>query len=261
MYGLKCLSDRVNEPVIARIGAALWSRVGARLEPSDLSWASGVLGNDGKELLWCVLMEQEVVDREGRISGSALARMLELLCRGTEEEYADLKIVWTLPMQHPDAEVLGSSYRGALLKAIDASQEELMITSPFLEESGVNCLTQAVLRALSRNVEITVITCSANDIGSYQSKALENLRREAVGRGKKMRVFSICEKANFIFHAKIVVSDAKHFVVGSANVTGRGLGGHVECGVSGSGPQAEVIANVLSKTIESGIAYLVFSTI
>lgn len=260
MDGLKRLLEELDAASIARLGAALWAKTGSRISPADLSWASSILGRDGGELLWSTLVEEGVVDREGKISGVALAEMLGRLCSGPRGDASEARVVWTLPKQHPDADVLGASYREAILQTIDACERELIFSSPFLEESGVNWLTEAIVRALSRNVEISVITHRADDIGSWQSKALENLRREAQVRGKKLTVYSVSEELNFMVHAKIAVSDAETFVVGSANVTGQGLGGHLECGVCASGSQAIVIKSVLTKTIGSGMACLVFST-
>ncbi|MBN2034496.1 MAG: hypothetical protein JW836_14575 [Deltaproteobacteria bacterium] len=260
MDGLRRLQEKLDQGSLARLGAALWAKIGSTISPVDLSWSVSLLGSGGGKLLWSTLVEQGVVDREGKVSGVILARMLERLCGKPEEETSDIRVVWTLPKQHPDADLLGSSYREAILQTIDACKRELILSSPFLEESGVNWFTEAVVRALSRNVQITVITHRADDIGSLQSKALENLRREAQDRGKKLTVYSVCEELNFMVHAKIAVSDANTFVVGSANVTGQGLGGHLECGVCASGAQAIVIKSVLARAIGSGMAALVYST-
>ncbi len=58
-------------------------------------------------------------------------------------------------------------------------------------------------------------------------------------------------------HAKVFVADREHGYVGSANITGAGLGRHVEIGVELSGPQIEKFVRVLVALEHAGTLVLV----
>lgn len=260
MSRLQKLCSILDETKLARLGAALWSNIGKRVELRGLTWAIPLLGLGGDCLLYEVLQESGVFDQDGKVSSIALSRCLETLAGGDPLRNGDFVVVWTLPTQHPDFNILGYTYKEAVISVIESANREIIMTSPFLQERGMNFIMGSLKRALWRDVEITILTHDASDVGSVQSQALDELRKEAGYQHKKLYVYAARSDTGYLLHAKIFVVDEESLVMGSANITGQGFGGHLEAGVVGRTLQAKQIKAVLKRTISSGMAKLIFST-
>lgn len=169
---------RLNTERLRRLGAALWFRSGMQLCPLDLDWAVALLGERGDHLLWEELQAAGVLDLKNQVNPRALAQWLGSLAEEEGGKEAP-RLVWTLPEMHPAASELGSTYLEAILGTIEAAQQELIMTSPFLQERGIKEILNAVVRALRRGVRLIVLTHAAEDLASQQSLALETIRREA----------------------------------------------------------------------------------
>lgn len=251
---------KLDQDKLRRLGAALWARIGSRIELSDLTWALSLFGPSGDQLVWDAAREAGVIDAEGVLLPGPLARWLGILSRGEVTEIEDSRLVWTLPPQHPEAGLLGDSYKNALIEAIAGAEHELILVSPFLHERGVVLLTNALLQALWRKVEVTVITQQANEISSDQSRALEHLRKEAELSMLPLHVYVETEKYGGMLHAKIAIADSRRLVIGSANITGAGLTSHLEAGFVIRSTDAFMAKRIITQAISSGMVTLLFST-
>jgi len=156
--------------------------------------------------------------------------------------------------------IKGASYRKTLIKIINQTQHELLLISPFLHERGVVTLTESILAALSRGVMVTIITHEIEDIGSGQSRAIEELRREAHRMSSRLDVYTANLDSRHLLHAKLCVSDRERLVLGSANISGSGLHNHLEAGVVLGRYQALEAMGVINGLIESGLAKRTIAT-
>lgn len=261
MSRLNELSERLDDRKLARLGAALWFKVGSRIGITDLGWALPLLGQDGDRLIWEALKECSTLSAVGTLEPVALARFLGGLSTRKRNLLGGVpRLVWTLPPQHPQAERLGSTYNEAILELIKESQAHLLMTSPFLQEQGLSSLMATLVEALGRGVKITVLTHAAENLASSQSVALENLRREAERLGKSLSVYTAVTPAGSMLHAKLVLADSSKMVIGSANLTGPGLEQNMEAGVVLGEREASEIRMVVEGLITGGLVKLVFNT-
>lgn len=249
---------RLNADRVRRLGAALWFRCGFRLQLQDLDWAVPLLGEGGDCLLWQELQAAGILDAENRIRPRALARWLVRLTEDSLDTTPQL--VWTLPDAHPASRELGSTYRLAVLDTVEAAQRELVITSPFLQQSGVIEVLSAVVGALKRGVRLIILTHKVSDLASGQSVALETIRREAERIGGHLTVYSVPIGGGDLLHAKLVIADSKRMVLGSANLTGPALTTNFEAGVVLGSEEALIARRIVQGLIDASIAVKVFST-
>lgn len=251
------LSTRLDGNKLARMGAALWSQIGRKVGLSDLSWGLGLLGPTGDRLILEALYAGGAVNKDGVLGAPSLARWLEDLTGSG----CSPRLVWTLPSKHPMAAKMGASYTEAILGVIGSARSELVMTSPFMQEHGISSLLEALVDALGRGVKLTVLTHHADDLGSAQSIAVEELRREATRLGKTLRVFTADAPVGSMLHAKLVIADEDVMVLGSANLTGPGLEQNIEAGVVlGGGREAKTAKQVIAELAGAGLVRMVFDT-
>jgi len=244
---------KIEKEDLGRFGAALWFLVGTRIKLGDFAWVLPILGTHGDRLLFNSLRESGAIDEEGILQPVPTALWLANNA-GDKTSIAHLPhLVWTLPSQHPDCSVKGASYRKTLIKIINQTQHELLLISPFLHERGVVTLTESILAALSRGVMVTIITHEIEDIGSDQSRAIEELRREAHRMSLRLDVYTANLDSRHLLHAKFCISDRERLVLGSANISGSGLHNHFEAGVVLGRYQALEAMGVINGLIESGL--------
>jgi phosphatidylserine/phosphatidylglycerophosphate/cardiolipin synthase-like enzyme len=251
------LSIRLDGNKLARMGAALWSQIGREIGVSDLSWGLGLFGPAGDRLILDALHAGGAVDKDGVLGAPSLARWLgDLTGSGGIP-----RLVWTLPASHPMAAKIGDSYTKAILGVIGNTRSELVMTSPFMQEHGISSLMEALVDALGRGVKLTVLTHHADDLGSSQSIAVEELRREATRLGKSLRVFTADAPVGSMLHAKLVIADEDVMVLGSANLTSPGLEQNIEAGVVlGGGREAKAAKQVVAELERTGLVRMVFDT-
>lgn len=250
------IRERSDDARTARLGAALWSLVGHKLELRDLSWAIGLFGSDGDRLLFDALREGGAIEEGGTMTPHSLASWFGVFM----EEASQVHLVWTMPSRHPMAHILGNSYIEAILNLIYRSETELIMTSPFIQEAGMSCLVNSLVNALDRGVEILLLTLHADNLSSSQSMAIEELRRQACRMGKAFKVYTVEPGSRTLIHAKLVISDRTKVIIGSANLTGPGLEQSFEAGVILGAKQASEAVKAVFGLIDSGLARLVFST-
>lgn len=252
---------RLASPVVARrLGQALWMMAGEPFSQSDLLWARSTLGDEGDVLLWNALVEASCFSPDGQLRVRDLSRFLCFLLEDEKAEPPESGLVWTLP--GPSLTVPGvadDGYARAVREVVDSSQASLTIVSPYLEAGGVGLLEDAVIEALHRGVQVTLVTHEAEDLASMASVALRNLLAEARNRTGKLAVYT-APADGVLLHLKVVVADQRRGVLGSANLTGKGLAGNLEAGTLVGPADAAEICYVVRRTIAAGLATRVFST-
>lgn len=235
--------------------------IGSGMQPGSLIWAKGLLGRDGDVVLWAALVEQQVVrPPEYIVSASRLASMLGRLS-GEEAWTADAKghLVWTLPDGVACVGVAPDGYAATAKTLLSKAQRSVMMVSPYLEARGVGLLTKELLDALHRGVNATVLTHGASDAASLASAALEEIRRAAAGLTGSLTVYSAAAET-VLLHPKLLVVDSRLALLGSANITGRGLSMNFEAGVSLGHAAAAEIERVVGDVIGSDLVVMSFST-
>lgn len=259
MSSLQKLSEQLTRPEgIRRLGQALWMMVGRPIRLGELLWARGLLGDGGDNLLWETLLEVGAVSHaESELEPVPVARLLCALWEPCEKRDSQARLVWTLPHQLGMTE-RENSYVQAAQELIDSASRKLLVVSPFLEPKGIGHLHKSLLAALHRGVEVSLITHGAETLSSLASSAVEELRRDSVGLAGELSVFSVKGSCGLLVHSKLVIADTAKMVVGSANVTGKGLTENFEAGaVLGREAALEACATV-DALLTSGLVDRVF---
>jgi len=248
--------DRLN--LGRRLGQALWMYAAAPLEPTGLVWARGLLGPQGDTLLWRVLTEEGVVSRgSSKVDPAALSNFLGTLLGAPPA--SEPRVVWSAPAAISQKLRL-QSYLATAVDLVASAQSSVFLVSPFLEPGGVAHLMQPVLDSIQRGVAVRLITHEALTISSINAQSLEELRKESVARNGNLMVYSAISSGGALLHSKIVLVDRESVLIGSANITTRGLGENLEAGVVLRGRTAAEVASVLDALVESELVSLTFST-
>lgn len=132
---------------------------------------------------------------------------------------------------------------GVLLDVIDRAANDIRIAAPFADRPAVEFLTQPLIGAGHRGVDVTVVTSPG-----HASLFAEPARQWNSGPGTRSRL-RVSEVQTHLSplgsHAKVLVADSEHGYVGSANLTSAGLSRHMEIGVELAGPQVADLTRVL----------------
>ncbi|MBZ9751744.1 phospholipase D family protein [Deinococcus sp. HMF7604] len=228
----------------------------------DLAWVEDLLGEGSREALWQRLKAAGALDGEGDLlRPGPLAALLGDLAgdRGsgllwTLPESLNTALSAAIPSSHPP-----TPYLDGLTQTIDAAQKELRLMSPFLTLSGITVVSEALLRVLARGVRTSLIAQDLHDLASLQSRAVEPLRQSAERLGASLSVYS-ARHTGGLLHAKLAVADQTQVVLGSANMTGHGLGMNFEVGVRLGPSAARQVADVYDALQGSSLIEHVFST-
>lgn len=138
---------------------------------------------------------------------------------------------------------------GVLLDIIDHARHQIWLTAPFIEQTGLEFLTEALLAALVRGVSVCFVTRPGSTDGVVS--ALINRVKEHDLRG--LRVFEVATEASDLgSHAKVCLADDEVCYLGSANLTAYGLGRHLELGARLHGPNVAIIRAALEAIAELG---------
>jgi hypothetical protein len=260
-----------REDLISRIAAPLWARVGRPLNSQELHWARSLLGDGGPAALVLSLSQFGALDDRTKVlNARGLSRFLSALLNeptpiaegGTRPE-----LVWTLPSSHPAHTVRGRTYLESCARLITESKATLALISPFIDPGGIGTLLGPIIGALARGVSVRLFTHDVLNLGTPTSRALEQLRREASRINSDLNVYSAAEAGvgrdrlvNPLFHAKLMVSDERLVLVGSANLTTHALGGNFEAGVLLGEAAATEALYVIEGILRAKAVYLVFRT-
>ncbi len=270
---LKTLTALVagREDLVSRIAAPLWARVGRRMN-SDLLWAKPLLGENAPEILIQALDAFGALDSEsGALKAQGLARLFSALLGNsdsvaTASSSAPHELVWTLPNSHPASTIRGQTYLERILSLIDESSTRLTLVSPFIDQPGVGTLLLSLTNALARGVKVCLFVHDALNLATHTSRALEDLRRDAQCQNGDLSVYSAeagtgrDRPLNPLFHAKLVVSDDRKLLIGSANLTSPAFASNFEAGVVLGSDAAVEALFILDGILRANTVYLVFQT-
>jgi phosphatidylserine/phosphatidylglycerophosphate/cardiolipin synthase-like enzyme len=216
-------------------------------------------------------------EEAGAVSGdppvllaSPLAALLADLAgagaRPSESEPEGPRLVWTLPAAHPLKARLGGGYLNITAALLEEACEGVVLVSPYVEVRGVGLLFDRLAGALSRGIATTLITHDLSDIASTNSRAVEELRKEAERVSGRLQVFSATSTTGRdrerypLLHAKLLIVDRRKLLLGSANLTSYGLSSNFEAGTLLGQRDAQEADEMVQCLIEAGLVQRVFRT-
>lgn len=240
----------LTDDQLSRLGRALWACAGRATTYHDLVWADDLLGPGGRDALWADLQAMGAL-KEGELQPRSLAAYLAQRSAPLETQ-----LLWTLP---PGLSGRGLGYVEGLTQTIQSAQHELLLMSPFIAVGGVYVMERDLRDALHRGVCVTLIGHELEDLGSPQSRAITALRQEAERMGAPFRAYAANHQSGLL-HAKLAVADRERVVLGSANMTGHGLGVNFEVGVVLGLPHALSVAQTYDQLLASELVRHVFTT-
>lgn len=242
-----------------RLGQALWMKIDAPLRQEELLWCRGLLGPNGEQILWQALLQKQVVDGSGGlVNAYALADFLSQLYFGKTTQPDRPRVVWTLPAELAHL-ADPSGYSKAATTLVREAQHSVLVVSPYLEARGVGLLLDAIVSALARGVQVTLITHDAENASSRSSLAVKELRKESASLPGGLEVLTATDNSTLL-HSKLIVADGARGLLGSANVTEPGFAKNLESGVLLYREECAEIGRVISALKQSGLVSRVFST-
>jgi len=131
-----------------------------------------------------------------------------------------------------------------LVQLINEATRTIRLAAPFIDRHGVFYLADALAAATSRGVHLEIMLPTRS---THAGGALNELRSKIIGDGDitNLSITALRQDAPWA-HLKACTSDARAAYIGSANVTGAGLGGpNLELGVLVRGPTVAVVERVL----------------
>lgn len=168
---------------------------------------------------------------------------------------AEVEVVVTVP--EPFGAELVSRFGvrttlGVLTELLASARHHVVIAAPFIQGAeGLHAgpLGMALIAALKRGVQVDVISTGA----SLAGLDLGNLRELAGTRFRTFQPRGNVEDPRMLgSHAKFCLSDTDHAYVGSANITQKGISGHLEMGVLLHGKPAQQVFALVRALMESG---------
>jgi phosphatidylserine/phosphatidylglycerophosphate/cardiolipin synthase-like enzyme len=131
-----------------------------------------------------------------------------------------------------------------LIALVTEATARVRLSAPFIDARGLAVLTDALVGATTRRVEVEVFDPGPDLDGVRQLDALANAIRRW-GRSERLRISRTRADAPWA-HLKVLVRDGDAAYIGSANVTGRALfGTNLELGVLVWGPDVAVVERLL----------------
>ena len=138
------------------------------------------------------------------------------------------------------------SFESVLEEMIDSAQREILAVS-YVISTGAFPIIKRMVRAAERGVRVSVVINSLQDTS-------EEIRNYITNNQKRLqqlfRVTSFRDIKGYNIHAKVVVVDRRKVVVGSANLSWRGIAENYEIGIVIEGEPAWKIAGLIEELIE-----------
>lgn len=131
-----------------------------------------------------------------------------------------------------------------LIQLVVHSTRTLRLAAPFIDRPGLSFMGEALAAATARGValEILLPTRSTHANGAVDD-LMATIARD--GRVSNFSVSMLRDDAPWA-HLKVLTSDSQSAYIGSANVTGAGIGGHnLELGVLVRGAPVVVVEGIL----------------
>jgi phosphatidylserine/phosphatidylglycerophosphate/cardiolipin synthase-like enzyme len=149
---------------------------------------------------------------------------------------------------------------------LEEARERVVLVSPYVEARGVGLLFDRLAGALSKGVAMMLVTHDLSDIASTNSRAVEELRREAERVSGHLEVFSATSatgrdrERHPLLHAKLLIVDRRKLLLGSANLTSYGLSFNFEAGTLLGQRDAREADEAARGLVEAGLVRMVFRT-
>lgn len=146
------------------------------------------------------------------------------------------KVVFTVPdivKLSADAPVMQRSLAKRVFDALVSAEQRTLLASPFWSNQGTARLRPYLQRSVDLRLPMTLAgarRCPPGDDGHDDLGAMLRLTRELRDAGADVRALRFVPPTEYaVFHAKLVCG--REGYLGSANLTGAGLGEHVEAGL------------------------------
>jgi len=153
--------------------------------------------------------------------------------------------------------VTGTAWMGSGIGSIESSLERLfrearqeIALAAYTISSGADLLFDWLEAALSRGVQVRLVV---NRLNTQPSEVVAWLRCLAKTY-PYFHLYDFISEGEADLHAKVVVVDRRMALVGSSNLSRRGLLTNHEIAVLVEGPDAATAASVLDRLFESGCA-------
>ncbi|WP_337288515.1 hypothetical protein [Candidatus Methylomirabilis sp.] len=172
-------------------------KIDVALRPEELLWCRGLLGPNGEQILWQALLQKQVVCSGGSVNAYALADFLSQLYSGKTTQPDRPRVVWTLPAELAHL-ADPSGYSKAATTLVRGAQHSVLVVSPYLEARGVGLLLDAIVSALARGVQVTLITHDAENVSSRSSLAVKELRKESASLPGGLEVLTATDNSTLL---------------------------------------------------------------
>lgn len=131
-----------------------------------------------------------------------------------------------------------------LILLVVQSIRTLRMAAPFIDRVGLSFMSEALAAATSRDVQLEILLPTRS---THADGALDDLTATIArdGRPSNFSVSTLRDDAPWA-HLKVLTSDSEAAYIGSANVTGAGIGGrNLELGVLIRGAPVVVVERIL----------------
>lgn len=140
---------------------------------------------------------------------------------------------------------------GVLTELLACARHEVVLGAPFVQGAEgllAGPLGMALDACLRRGTRVDLISTGT----SLAGLDLRDLRRVAAGRLRTFQPRDNAEDPRILgSHAKFCLTDQEHAYIGSANITQKGIAGHLEMGVLVHGGAPHQLAGLLRALLES----------
>jgi len=149
--------------------------------------------------------------------------------------------------------VTGLAWMGHGIRSIDSIIEEMLCgatdeiqIAAYVITSGAEGFVRLISNCLARGVKVTLVV---NRFGK-QPKAMQNMILDLLRQFTHFSLFQFSPKAaNEDLHAKIIVVDRAKALIGSSNLSWKGLILNHEIAVTIAGPSAAKIGNLIDTLV------------
>jgi len=140
---------------------------------------------------------------------------------------------------------------GSVLEQLVAnSKNEILIGAYYIGSVNEDFFLNQIKRALERGVRLVMLINRYNEQPEYARRNIDRLRFAHLN----VEIYSVECPEGEDFHAKLMVVDRNKAIIGSANLSWRGLACNYELGVYVEGRTADEAARALERLIANGIA-------
>ena len=187
---------------------------------------------------------------QARIDRACLLGAAWLLGRRSVPIDEPWEIVASIPSGSTLPQGLRRTTAETLVELVTSADRSIRIAAPFIDWSAVSFLADALSAATRRGVQVRVLLPTRS---THAADALKSLREAIVADGALENFFVATLRADAPWaHLKVISTDSTAAYIGSANVTGAGIGGpNLELGVFVRGPSVAVVERLIDSFRET----------